>query len=373
MITKDTKIVYFSKAIFPNKSANSVHLMKMCQAISNVFSDVTLVGFKSKETKITINEILERYDVKSSFRLKLLNTPNRGISIYYLAFILTWLMFKDRKGYLIYSREPIIVLIALRLGFKGILESHDFFDSKGRREIEMKIFSNTNFVKLVVISQALKDDYQDHFKIVPKIEVHHDAADIVPENFPFKHTWLGRNKALQIGYFGHLYKGRGIEIIIAAAKELKDYDFHIFGGLTSDIEKYTIMSQSVNIFFHGFKEQKELPWLRSKCDILLMPYQEELSVFNYDKSSAKWMSPMKLFEYMSSRKAIISSDLPVLREILNETNSILVKPDLVSDWIKAINLLSNKDCRERLANNAHRDFISKYTWAKRAENIFNTI
>ena len=370
---KDPKIIYISKAAFPNKSANSVHLMKMSQAISKVFTNVTLIGFKAKNIKINEKEILEGYDVTASFRLKLVPTPKRGISIYYLVYIFNWLMFKSRRKNLIYSREPFIIFLSLKLGFKAILESHDFFESKSKRKIEKKLFSNTNFLKLVVISQALKKDYLAYFQSIPQIEVHHDAADIIDENYSEKTIWSGRKETLQIGYFGHLYKGRGIEIIIAAAKELIDFDFHVFGGLDSDVEKYTLMSLSSNIYFHGFKEQKELPWLRSNCDILLMPYQKKLSVFNSDKSTARWMSPMKLFEYMSSKKAIISSDLPVLREVLNDTNSILVKPDDASDWIKAIISLSNKEYREQLANNAYKDFIYKYTWTKRAENIFKDL
>ena len=39
-------------------------------------------------------------------------------------------------------------------------------------------------------------------------------------------------------------------------------------------------------------------------------------------------SPLKLFEYMSHKKPIIASDLPVIREVLDEKNSILVNNSL---------------------------------------------
>ena len=367
---QNSKVIYISRAVFPNKSANSVHLMKMSQAISRTFSDVTLIGLKEQKNRISKKEIFENYDIYSNFNLKLISIPKRGVWIYLLTYVFFWLNFQSRKNKIIYSREPLIIFLSLFLGFKAILESHDFFESKSKRNIEKKIFKHKNFLKLIVISNALKNDYLEYFKRTTRIEVHPDAADIVDENYSKNIVWPSKKATLQVGYFGHLYKGRGIEIIIDAANELSDFDFHIIGGNDSDIEKYKKLTLSNNIYFHGFKNQKELPGLRSKCDILLMPYQEKLSVYNYDKSSAKWMSPMKLFEYMSSRKAIISSDLPVLREVLNDTNSILVKPDDTSGWIKAIKSLSNKEYREQLANNAHKDFISKYTWTKRAEKIF---
>jgi glycosyltransferase involved in cell wall biosynthesis len=304
----------------------------------------------------------------------LLHTPIRGISLYYLIYIFLWLLFKSRNKYLIYGRDTTIIFLANLLGFRIIIESHDFFYSKVRRNIEKIIFRSRNFLNLIVISESLKIDYLDCFPLLKKIQVHHDAADMVDENYHDYIAWPSKRSTIQIGYFGHLFKGRGIEIILDAAKVLINFDFHIVGGNDSDIDKYKNMSLSPNVYFHGFKEQNELSRLRNKCDILLLPYQEKLHVFNYNKSTAKWMSPMKLFEYMSSKKAIISSDLPVLREVLNCENSILVKPDNVSDWVNAIiKLATEKEFRERIATNAYEEFKLKYTWTIRAKNIFNNI
>ena len=42
---------------------------------------------------------------------------------------------------------------------------------------------------------------------------------------------------------------------------------------------------------------------------------------------------MKMFEYMAAGRAILSSDLPVLREVLNEENAILLPPDEPAAWV----------------------------------------
>ncbi len=58
---------------------------------------------------------------------------------------------------------------------------------------------------------------------------------------------------------------------------------------------------------------------------------------------------MKMFEYMAAKKAIVSSDLPVIREVLNEDNSILVEPDniqLLSFYINKMCKISNLDYRK---------------------------
>ena len=188
-MNQNHSIIYISRALFPNKSANSVHLMKMSQAISRIFHDVTLIGLKEQKNTISKKEIFENYDIIRDFNLKLISIPKRGIWIYLLIYIFFWLNFQSRKNKIIYSREPLIVFLSLILGFKAILESHDFFESKSRRDIEKKIFKHKNFLKLIVISNALKNDYMEYFHNNPRIEVHPDAADIVNENCIKNITW----------------------------------------------------------------------------------------------------------------------------------------------------------------------------------------
>ena len=71
---------------------------------------------------------------------------------------------------------------------------------------------------------------------------------------------------------------------------------------------------------------------------------------------------------MSSNKAIIVSDIPVIREVLNEKNSVLVKSCDFQFWVNAIQMLKNKKNREFIANNALKDFY-KYTWLNRAKQV----
>ena len=71
---------------------------------------------------------------------------------------------------------------------------------------------------------------------------------------------------------------------------------------------------------------------------------------------------------MSHKKAIIASDLPVIREVLNEKNSILVESDNIDLWIGAIKKLKNKKNRKLIENQALNDFL-KYTWKNRASLV----
>ena len=112
----------------------------------------------------------------------------------------------------------------------------------------------------------------------------------------------------------------------------------------------------------------------STFDILLAPYPD-IKIKNNNNNAGiltdKWASPLKITEYMSYRKPIIASDLPMIREILsNNSNSLLCNPSNIEDWVSSINLLEkNRSLYEKLASNAYNEFISYYTWDSRAKNL----
>ena len=60
-----------------------------------------------------------------------------------------------------------------------------------------------------------------------------------------------------------------------------------------------------------------------------MPYQSKVSINsnNFDDEISKFISPLKMFEYLATGIPIISSDLKVLREIFGKSkkNSVLIK------------------------------------------------
>ena len=82
---------------------------------------------------------------------------------------------------------------------------------------------------------------------------------------------------------------------------------------------------------------------------------------------------MKLFEYMASGRPILSSNLPVFREVLNQNNSILLNPDDVDQWVENIEELnSDPDTYTRLAIQAKHD-VQQYTWEARAKRILSGV
>ena len=71
------RILYISKSIIPSRSANSIHVMKMCQALSNNGHEVILLAPKIKRKyEKGIPDVYEYYGVKKNFEIKKLWHPN---------------------------------------------------------------------------------------------------------------------------------------------------------------------------------------------------------------------------------------------------------------------------------------------------------
>jgi glycosyltransferase involved in cell wall biosynthesis len=181
----------------------------------------------------------------------------------------------------------------------------------------------------------------------------------------------GRQACFTAGYTGHLYSGRGGELMIDLAARYPDITFLLVGGEPPDVARLQSQADNLslnNVILTGFIPNADLPLYQAACDVLLMPYQKHVAGSS-GGDIALYLSPMKLFEYLACGRAILSSDLPVLREVLNPANAILLEPEDIDRWAAALNLLKNDpQRRENLGQQARRD-ASLYTWEARARAI----
>lgn len=373
------KILYISKSIIPSRTANSIHVMKMCQAFSDNGHEIILLAPNLKrQHKKNINNIHNYYGVKKNFKIKKLFHPNIiGGSIFYILSIFFYLII-NKKFDLVYGRFLYGVYIAALLKNRVIYESHapSFNQKKYRKIFFEKLIKNKYFIKMVVISEVLKNIYLiNGYLNKSKIQVAHDGADEV-KNFSSKANLLGKKNNLKVGYVGHLYKGKGMEVISSIANQLdNDIEIHIIGGLDKDIKFWKKKIINKNIFFYGFIPHKKISRYLNSLDICLLPNQKIIYAYGSDMiknnlNISSFTSPLKLFEYMAHKKPIISSDLPVLREVLNEKNSILVNCEDSKMWLSSIIKLKKLKYRTSIANQAFSDF-SNYTWKNRALLVIN--
>jgi glycosyltransferase involved in cell wall biosynthesis len=164
-----------------------------------------------------------------------------------------------------------------------------------------------------------------------------------------------------------------MEIIHALAPLLPQCDFHVVGGDEGAVRDWKQRTSSPNVTFHGFVSPAEAQRRMKDFDVVLAPYQPVVLVGDGDLDIGRWMSPLKLFEYMSHGKPILASDLPVLREVLKDgNNALLADPLDVTDWgRKLAQLAGDAALRARLGAAALRDLRGNYTWDRRAASILD--
>jgi len=74
---------------------------------------------------------------------------------------------------------------------------------------------------------------------------------------------------------------------------------------------------------------------------------------------------------MAAGRAIVSADLPVIREVLSENEAVFCKPDDVGEWRLVIeSLLDDETHRQQLGEQARRE-VQGYPWVARAQRIMN--
>jgi len=164
-------------------------------------------------------------------------------------------------------------------------------------------------------------------------------------------------------------------VLLEIAELLPDVQFLFAGGQQNDIK---LVSEVVkrnnlkNVILTGFIENAVLPKYQAACDVLMMPYQLEVSGSS-GGNIGKYLSPMKMFEYLAVGRPILSSELPVLKEILNENNSVLLPPEDVEKWADAIEKVKgNPEHSKSLGVEAKRN-AENFSWQSRAEKILSEL
>ena len=366
------KLVYPSTAIIPSTQANSVQVMKMCNALCRFNFDVTLLAGTFPQKK-NIN-VFDYYGIENTFSIVRKTTCcHRGSS--FILSLRYYPMLNNLAGStqdtLFYGRDVIALYILARAGREVIYETHDIARKGPRGWAEKKLIQSNNLSKIVFISEELKKTYIEKYGVFltdKKMIVAPDAADEQP-NFTDIISLEG-NADFNACYIGGFHEGRGIELIMEIAGKMPNVGFHLFGGTVLQVSRLRQKS-SPNMHLYGYITPARTYKARNAADVLLMPYQKEVMVAQNASETSRWMSPIKLFEYMSCKKPIISSNHKVLQEVLEHNrNCLLCEPDNADQWIRSIrSIQEDKKLYKDISETAYRDFINYYTWDKRIERI----
>lgn len=362
------KIVTIAGSTIPSDTANSLQVMKACQALVQIGHQVTLLVPGSKNSSV---DLQQHYGLQTGFPIEWLASSSRRR--------FTWESVQRARALqadLVYSWFPQSATFALLANLPTIFEIHiqptGLFGPLWHR-----VFASLRGRKrLVSITRALVSllelDFRMHLSS-DEVVIAPNGVDLerfasLPDPVTARRQ-LGLRDTPTVMCTGHLYAGRGADLFLALAKSVPQGQFVWVGGRPEDIEIWKQRAESDNVLFTGFIPNQDLPLYQAAGDVLLMPYSRSIMGSSGSADSAAVASPMKMFEYMAAGRAIVSSDLPVIREVLHEENAVFCQPDEVEDWRLAIHsLLADEHRRARLGRQAQQD-VQGYTWVARAQRI----
>src|SRR3989338_284835 len=364
------KLIYIANIRLPTEKAHGIQIMKMCEALSNQDLDVELLVPRR------INDLLEDpfdfYQVKRIFKITrilcfdLVSFEKWRIGFFvstlsFLFFTKIYLFFREYD--ILYSRELLTGLFFRNYFF----ELHNFLQKPGRFYKFLIFKPRTIFA----LTGFLMDNLKKTGIADKKIMILPDAVDLA--EFSPSLDREGARKKLNLPldkkiiiYTGSFlfYKWKGIGSLLDAGKLLKDdFLFVLVGGHPWEIRKLKERPIPLNVLLVSYQKHEIIPYYLKAADIFVIPNEKG------DAISEKYTSPLKLFEYMASRRPIISSDLPSLREILTEKEALFFEAGNPADLVRAIKkIFEDKDLSEKLSYNAYQK-VKDYTWEKRAKKI----
>ncbi|MFD2036371.1 glycosyltransferase [Belliella marina] len=379
---KNLKVAYFSGHVrIPSYGASSIHIMKMCSAYSQLGHKVTLF-VSNIETEYSHEDEYGFYGVEKNFEIRKISLNNNSkIQFFQLSI---WSSFKGLTGnYNVIHARNLATAWATAIIFKQpiVYEMHGMPENNAK-SIWMfnQLINSKHCLFVIVITNLLKQNLSDFIKHKKEILVCPDGFSNFAISDESKLSAFKKSLSERIGtgkialYTGHLYEGRGIELIIELAKSVDEVNFVVVGGRNIDVDKYRTLTFGIqNIHFLGFVPPSEVPYYQICADVLLMPYADKVFVPGGIDSS-KYASPLKMFEYMNSGVPIISSKLPILSEILvNNQNCLMVEYSDVQGWINGIKvILSDEELSKRLSQTA-KSQVQDFSWENRAKRIIEFI
>jgi glycosyltransferase involved in cell wall biosynthesis len=367
------RLVYLHSGSIPSVYANGVHVMRMCDAFTEAGHEVTLYALPGA---LRTDDVYDYYGVRHRFPIRTIGAPRLGrLGMGIRALRIRAELRRRGRPDLAYGRDLYSLLAVADLG-PLVYETHLLWDDRVWRWLERRLFRARTLRRVVTVTALLADDYRRAFPELGGLDllVAPDGAD-PPRSVGPAMPLPGRPDAVRVGYVGHLYPGRGVDVILDLAGRLPGLDFHLVGGTAGDRSHWQRRSRRPNVYFHGHQPPAVLGSYYRSFEIVLAPYQTRVACAGGVGDISRWTSPMKLFEYMAQGRAIIASDLPVLREVLTDrVNCLLCPPADRSAWAAAVTeLAADQELRRSLGAEARHQLLTRYTWRQRAGRVLPSV
>lgn len=371
------KLIYLADIRFPMERANGIQTIETCHALARRGVEVELVIRRSDAR--SDEACLAYFGLEPHPKLELRRVRAAGR----LGFLLRAvpLMLASDRNDVLYTRDLILADLATKLADAAVIyEVHTvaaiFAEERAQMYEDAAPPSSRKLTRLDAREKRVVDNATGIITITAALlgalVARHGAIAhslVAPDGCRAAEAMPPAPAHGKVMYIGQLYPWKGVDVIVEAMKEVPGGELVIVGGLPPepDLERVkrlaTELDLAARIRFEGFVPPPELDSEKRQASVFVIP--------NLDSTTARlFTSPLKLFEAMVSGRPIVASDLPSIREVLEDgVNALLVPAGDPRAFAAAINkLLAEPDLAKRLASRAFED-VKAFSWDRRAELI----
>lgn len=401
---KQLKIYYLSNERIPSRYANTVQQMKMCNAFAANHLEVQFVRpYFPDLANFLDDEIFSYYGVENRFKIITLPTllylskpkidrvhQHRqlipfigGASVHLMTRLFLWHQWLHKTfdtPTAIYARSVNMAYVFMKYRWsvfmkkkpvRLFIEVHSFEQHPFRYFKQLVRFSDG----IIVVSRAIADELISRFSCPQQkiliaangTDIEINARSLTDKAAARSKIGIGADAAHVVCYTGSHLPGKGVDVLVESARYLPaDTRVLIVGGSAESLEQYQQYCQReglTNVVMRGFVPPAEVVDYQLAADVLVLP--------NTDAGmDSQFTSPLKLFNYLATKRPIVASDLPVFREILqNNHNALLVEmknPQALAQGI--LTVLKRPELAQKLAENAWH-LAGQFTWHNRASKV----
>ena len=253
-------------------------------------------------------------------------------------------------------------------GIPLIYEAHEVFADNAPPEKRAKLAQMESEIlhkaaAVIAISHGAAAALKLRYHININIPILPSGASL-PEITPDK-NWAQMRQ--HIVYAGSFFEWKGVQDLVAAAEWMPDCSLTLIGGDEQRIGemKAAIPEHGARINFAGHLPHASALMELSHACIAVLP--------NRKGSVSEFTSPLKLFEYMAAGCAIVLTDIPVFREVLDDSDAVWVEPGNPKALAKGIMKLVENPKTARAMGESVRRKVMDFTWEARAKKLLEHI
>lgn len=344
------KLCYLTPLTFPSHHANRLQVMKMSAAFEKQADFVLYIA----ESRVSHEKLFEEYNIRNPVDIqevgKSIIPPRR----FWQARKFLPILVAESEDVIWYTRDVLLTdwLISLSPSFKNnyFFELHTlarFSSARYRRVLQ-------GARGIITTNEEKKKDCMERFGILAeKICVAPNSVDMEEFNL-LKDRKLQMRKELGIG--------EHVPLVVYAGTDAEAYGTHVLR------EAKKLLRNNAEILIISGRARNEALQYMAAADVLVAPYLAANDHF------IKYMSPMKIREYMAMERPIVVSNLPSIRAYIPTDDYAFFTSagDYVSLAREINKALENKEEAARRAKNAY-DLVLHFSWDARADAIINFI